>query len=137
MTASTASPRAAAPTIMVVDGEVLVRHAIADYLRTCGYAVIEAASSDEALAVLAEARLALDAVLCDAAVPGSMGGFALARHIRASRPGIKVVLAGSLRSGAEAAAELCEDGPQLARPYDPQGVVDVIKRLLARAERER
>ena len=38
--------------LIVVDGDVLVRHVISDYLRTCGYVVIEAASTDEAEVVL-------------------------------------------------------------------------------------
>jgi DNA-binding NtrC family response regulator len=133
----TAPGATAAETIMVVDGEVLVRHAIADYLRSCGFTVIEAASSDEALAVLSDATIALDAILCDARITGSMGGFELARHVRATRPGLEVVLAGNIQSRAEAAAEFCDEGPQLARPYDPQGVVDFIKRLLAKADRGR
>ena len=38
--------------VLVVDGDVLVRHAIADYLRLCGYVVIEASLSDEAEIVI-------------------------------------------------------------------------------------
>lgn len=128
---------AATETIMVVDADVLVRHAIADYLRSCGYGVIEAASSDEAVAVLSHSETALSAMLCDVQIGGTMGGFELARHARTARPGLKVVLAGSIEASANSAADLCEHGPHLARPYDPQGVVDYIKRLLAKTDRKR
>lgn len=123
-------------TVLVVDGEVLVRHAIADYLRRCGYVVIEAASSDEALTVIAEAGIAVDAVLCDAAVGGSLNAFELVRRVRSARPGLDVALAGNPASAAASAADLCDSGPHLARPYDPQGVVDYVKRLLAKSGRE-
>ena len=39
-------------TILVVDDEVLIRMPIAEYLRDCGYRVVEAANGDEAIAVL-------------------------------------------------------------------------------------
>lgn len=119
---------------MIVDGEVLVRHAVADYLRRCGYVVIEAANTDEAIVVLSEQSLALDAMLCDVKIPGSMNGFELRLWARQNRPGVEVILAGTIPAVAEAAAQLCDDGPDIARPYDPQGVVDHIKRLMARRD---
>jgi len=132
---SKSEARAATETIMVVDGDVLVRHAIADYLRSCGYGVIEAASSDEAVIVLADSKTALSAMLCDVKIGGTMNGFELARHARDAHHGLEVVLAGTIEGSANAAADLCENGPHLARPYDPQGVVNHIKRLLAKAGR--
>jgi hypothetical protein len=43
-------------TVLVVDDEVVARMVISEYSRHCGYRVIEAANSDEALAVLAACR---------------------------------------------------------------------------------
>lgn len=120
---------------MVVDGEILVRHAIADYLRHCGYAVVEAASSDEALSVVQGTDVPVAAVLCDVSISGSLNGFQLRQWMREHCSRVQVVLAGNLESAATAAADLCEQGPSLSRPYDPQGVVDYIKRLLAQRGR--
>jgi CheY-like chemotaxis protein len=39
-------------TILVVEDEVLIRMAVSAYLRHCGYRVLEAANSDEALVIL-------------------------------------------------------------------------------------
>ncbi|WP_379064242.1 response regulator [Mesorhizobium sp. UC22_110] len=117
-------------TVLVVDSEVLVRHAIADYLRSCGYTVVEAATSDEALIVFKDMQIMVDAMLCDIEVDGSMNGFELARAARTIHPGIEIALAGSVLSSAKAAANLCDSGPHLGRPYDPQGVADYIKQLL-------
>ena len=99
--------------------------------------MIEAASTDEAQIVLDDAATALDAVLCHAEAPGTVNPFALRRHARALDPraGVQFVLTGRIESTAQAAAELCQDGPQLARPYDPQAVVAHIRRLLAARDR--
>jgi CheY-like chemotaxis protein len=131
------SPRrtAAPETVMVVDAEVLERMTISAYLRDCGYRVVEAAGADEALAVLGQADLPLAAVLAHVVLPGPMDGFGLARWIREHHQGVQVLLAGTPVRAAEQAADLCAEGPDLARPYEPQAVVDRIRRLLA-ARRE-
>jgi CheY-like chemotaxis protein len=121
--------------LLVVDEEVLSRLVIADYLRECGYRVYEAAGSDEAIEVLASPDVAIDLVLCDVLMPaGSVNGFALARWIREHHPDVKVVLSSGATRAADIAGELCEAGPQLKRPYDPQHAVARIKQLLAKAE---
>jgi DNA-binding NtrC family response regulator len=122
-------------TILVVDSEVIVRHSISDYLRECGYDVIEAATTDEAVTVLGDASIVVDAVMCEVAASGSRTGFELSVWARRERPSLAVILSGSIPAAASAAAELCDDGPHVARPYDPQAVVDYIKRLLAQRDR--
>ena len=57
-----------------MDEEVLIRFAIADYLRDCGYRVIEAASGKEAMLVIEKSDLKIDIVLCDAALKGKVNG---------------------------------------------------------------
>ncbi len=120
---------------MVVDGEVLIRSELAAYLRDCGYTVIEAANTDEAVIVLSEPGLDVDAVLCDVKIAGSMNGFAFARWVKSNRPELEVLLAGDLAKAADAAAGLCDDGPRLGRPYDPSSVVDRIKQQIAARDR--
>ena len=128
---------AAAETVLVVADEVLIRMVISEYLRDCGYKVIEAATADEAILVLQHEELTIDVVFTDVEMPGSMDGFGLAQWVRANRQGLDVILVGNPVRAADAAAELCESGPTLSKPYEPQLVVDRIKRLLAeRAARE-
>jgi DNA-binding NtrC family response regulator len=117
-------------TLLVVDDEVLIRLAISDYLRECGFKVIEAASAEEAIVVLEQSGKTIDLVLSDVEMPGSMDGFALSAWIRTHQPGLPVVMAGSPSRAASAAAELCETGPQLSKPYDTQLLIDHIRRLL-------
>lgn len=121
--------------LLIADSDVLVRHAIGDYLRDCGYRVIEAATYDEALVVLESATFEIDCVLADAELAGSGNGFALRAWLSEHRPGLAVLLAGSIEAAARSAGDLCEDGPHLARPYDSQIVVDRVRRLMAKRER--
>jgi DNA-binding response OmpR family regulator len=119
--------------VLVVDDEVLVRMVIAAYLRDCGYRVIEAADAAEAMLVLDQDEADdVGVVLSAVALGGEHDGFTLAQWIRRRRPGCEVVLAGTTTRAADAAAEICEHGPMLARPHEPQVVVDRIRRLLAR-----
>jgi DNA-binding response OmpR family regulator len=118
-------------TLLVVEHEVLVRFHICGYLRECGFKVIEAANSDEALILLQEPDLVVDIVLSDAAIPGQIDGFGLSRWLRAYRKGMPIILVGSPGRAVEAAADLCEAGPMLARPYEPAILLDRIKRTLA------
>lgn len=118
-------------TLLVVEDEILIRFQICDYLRECGFRVIEAASADEALIVLQEPDLPVNIVLSDVEMPGTMDGFGLSKWLRANKPGIPIILVGSPARAAEAAAELCENGPLLSKPYEPQILLDRIKRILA------
>jgi CheY-like chemotaxis protein len=126
------APSPAAPdTVLVVDDEVIARMVISEYLRDCGYKVIEAADVAEALHILKQVEIDIAVVLCGIGNAGAAGGFALAQWLRSNRPGVEIILAGNHARAANAAGELCEDGPKLSKPYDPQLVIDRIKRLLA------
>ena len=121
---------AARTTVLVVEKEVVLRCGIAEYLRECGYRVVEAANADEALTVLQQPDMRVEVLFTDTDVSGSMNGFSLAQKVRTEWRDIKVVVTGTLPSAVNAAGELCEDGP-IPKPYEPQIVHDRIKRLLA------
>lgn len=116
--------------VLVVEDEILIRMVIGDYLRGCGYRVIEAASADEAMIILQHTELEVDVVFSDIEMPGSMDGFQLSTWLRAHRPGVDVILAGSVARAADAAGELCNSGP-VPKPYEPQKAADRIRQLMA------
>lgn len=120
-------------TVLVVEDDVLIRIAISEYLRHCGFRVIEVVSADEALSVFAEVNLQVDILFSDIEMPGSMNGFGLAKWVRENRPGVQTILTGSVKDAANAAGKVCEHGPHLEKPYQPQQVVEWIKRLRASA----
>ena len=117
-------------TVLVVEDDVLIRLSIADYLRDCGYHVFEAGHADEALKVLGSI-VAVDLVFSDVQMPGSMDGFSLARWVREHRPGTRVILTSGIVKSAEAARDLCNDGPMMQKPYHHEHVLQRIRALLA------
>ena len=125
-----AQPSGESQRLLVVDGDVLVRHVISDYLRTCGYTVLEASTTDEARVVLDDDTVMIDAALCDAQAPGSESSFHLRKWASERRPHVEIILAGSVAAAANKAAQLCEEGPHLKRPYDPQSVLEYIRRII-------
>jgi CheY-like chemotaxis protein len=81
-----APARPAANSIVIVDGDIISRHAMAAYLRHYGYAAVEAATTDEAVIALGEASLSIDVILCDVSALGSRSGFELASWVRVNQP---------------------------------------------------
>jgi CheY-like chemotaxis protein len=116
-------------TVLVVEGDILARHAIAQYLRHCGYLVIEAASGEEGITVLSQPDIQVHIVLSAVGLGGAIDGFSLATWLRANRIDVDVVLAGTITKAAEEAGDLCDEGPHLRRPYEPERVLDWIHRL--------
>jgi len=116
-------------TILLVDGDVITRTVISDYLRHCGYRVIEAHDTSEARQALRQEGFNVDVILSDVELPGDVNGFQLAAWVRQNMPAVKVVLSSAVERTANVAADLCEEGPHLAKPYEPSTVVDHIKRL--------
>jgi DNA-binding response OmpR family regulator len=121
-------------SILLVEADVLIRNPLAEYLRECGYQVLEAVSAAEARQLLADSPKPVDLVLADVDTSGE-SGFALASWIRNDHPGVQVILAGTVAKATQKAGELCEDGPAVAKPYDHQLVLDRIRRLLAARDR--
>jgi DNA-binding response OmpR family regulator len=126
------------PCVLIGEADILVRNPLAEYLRQCGYRVLEAVDAAEARQVLSggtpRVDPRVDIVLADANGADG-GGFALAGWIRGNHPAVEVILAGSVARAAEKAGELCQDGPALTKPYDHQLLLAEIRRLLAVRER--
>ena len=118
------------PTVLVVDDEVLVRMVIADYLRECGYRVLEAGSPEDAVAIL-NSQMKVDIVFTDLELPGRSSGLELARWIRKRHPDMRVIVTSGVYSSAELASELCEAGPPIVKPYARDAVVQRIRSLTA------
>lgn len=128
------SPSSVIPTILLVEGNALMRMALAAYLRECGYVIIETDSPTEARRLL-DAGTKADIAFIDLEATGEFDGFGLAHWIRKTLPGLKVLLASGVRRAAEMAGDLCEQGPHLARPYSHHELETHIRRLLARPKR--
>lgn len=117
---------------MVVEPEILVRMVIADYLRKCGYKVIEAGTAEDALTVLSS-DVKVEVVFAEVLAVGTADGFGLAKHIREDHPEVDVILTSGVTNAADKAGELCEEGV-LKKPYEPE---EVIRRIGILRERRR
>jgi len=78
-------------TVLIVEDEVLIRMLLSEALRQEGYAVVEAATADEALSVL-ESSSSPDVLITDVRMPGSIDGFELAAYVRRTKPELKVII---------------------------------------------
>jgi DNA-binding NtrC family response regulator len=121
--------------VLLVESDLLVRHPLAEFLRECGYMVLEAGNAAEARTLLSDDGTSADVVLADASAADE-GGFVLRAWIATHCPGIEVMLVGSETAAASAAGDLCEQ-PGLRKPYDHQLVLRDIRRLQAARDRAR
>jgi DNA-binding response OmpR family regulator len=121
------------PVVLLVEGDITIRHPLAEYLRECGFVVFEASNGDEAKVALTTPSLQIEVVLADMRTEGA--GFALQRWSKEHAHPAEVVLAGSIEKAVDHAANICKNGPALAKPYEHHLVLDHIRRVLARRDR--
>jgi CheY-like chemotaxis protein len=100
-----------AGTALLVDDEDLVRMSTADMLGDLGYAVVEAASAEEALGLIRDG-LRPDLLVTDHLMPG-MNGTDLARIVRSERPSIQILIVSGYAESEGVAPEL----PRLTKPF--------------------
>jgi CheY-like chemotaxis protein len=114
-------------TVLVVDDELMVRMPIAEFLRDCGYAVIEASNASEAMAMIdAEA---VELVFSDVRMPGSMDGLGLARWLRTTHPEIPVILTSGY-IGGRAGPDSVPGVRFIPKPYSQANVAERIAALI-------
>jgi CheY-like chemotaxis protein len=97
--------------VLLVDDEDVVRMSTAGMLEDMGYAVAEAQSAEQALALL-ESGMQPDLLVTDHLMPG-MSGADLARRVRDLRPSLPVLIV----SGYADADGIAPDLPRLAKPF--------------------
>ena len=103
-------------TILVVEDESLIRFGLVDILETEGFATREAASAMQAIEIL-KADEAIDIVLTDIEMPGSMDGLALSHYIRRRWPPTLIIVTSGRKSPAE--SELPKGAAFLSKPHHP------------------
>lgn len=112
--------------ILIVEDDVLIRAAAAQYLRGAGFEVLEAVSVEQALELLRSSPVQV--VFTDVKLPGSQNGLDLMRIVQSDFPKAKVLLT----SGVVKADEVTLDGITLLRkPYFLFEVERHLRTLLA------
>ena len=123
----------AQPVVLLVEGDIVARQPLAEYLRDCGFTVFGVANGDEAMQALNTPDLQISVVLADTATAGS--GFALRHWIAEQNLSVELILADSIEKAVDHAGTLCSEGPAVAKPYEHHLVLDHIRRGLARRDR--
>jgi DNA-binding response OmpR family regulator len=118
-----------APTILWVEEDILVRMLVAEYLRRCGYRVIEGVSAEEVLVVL-RAGNTVQILLVGFRIGGERDGFELASTVRESYPEVDIIMTSGVQNAASKAGDLCDRGP-VHKPFHPQELLRRINLLRA------
>ena len=119
------APRAMAAvtgTALLVDDEELVRASTAEMLTDLGYAVIEAASAEDALRLVAEG-LSPDLLVTDHLMPG-MDGVELARTLKERIPALRQLIISGYAEGEGLAPDL----PRLEKPFRRDDLAGTLAR---------
>jgi CheY-like chemotaxis protein len=112
-TATVEHAPAATAVILVVEDDVLIRAATAQYLRGAGYVVLEAVDVPEAVRML-QTMPTIRLALSDIKLPGAMSGVDLWEIIKRDFPNVKALFT----SGVVAQDELVHtDIPFVRKPY--------------------
>jgi two-component system, OmpR family, KDP operon response regulator KdpE len=117
-------------SILIVDDDALLRKALRTSLRPSGFAVEEARSGDEALAMV-ERRL-FDLVLLDINMPG-ISGIEACRRVRAISPRIGIIMI-TVRDSDDDKIRALDAGADdyLAKPFKVAELTGRIRVLLGR-----
>ena len=124
-----AAENQALPTVLVVEDETMVRMPIAEYLRDCGYHVLEAEDASEAIAIMASEE-PVNVVFSDIRMPGKMDGLGLADWFRSHYPGVPVLLTSGYSGGRNLGPSRVSGGRFIEKPYSQNQVATRIAALL-------
>lgn len=114
--------------ILVVEDEENLLQALLELLDILGYRTVSASNGRDALK-LAEGGAEFDLLLSDVVMPGGIGGFELARQLRAARPDLKVVYMSGYTGFTE--EEMGEHvAPLLAKPCPPEVLATTLRQVL-------
>jgi PAS domain S-box-containing protein len=111
-------------TVLLVEDNPEVASVSAGLLEQLGYTVRRVANAE---AALREIELdGVDLVFSDIVMPGKMDGLGLARHLKATKPGLPILLASGY---SDAALSVRGDFPILRKPYEIHELSKAIAKL--------
>ena len=115
-------------TLLLVEDEDFVRELIREFLLTAGYTVLEAASAEDALALIADSRTHIDLLIADVVLPG-MSGTVLGGRLRRLMPRMETLYISGYPGDSMFGAEIFDPGAAfLPKPF--------TRHLLTRKVRE-
>jgi len=127
-----------AETILVVEDNEALRHAVVRQLQELGYETIEADSAKPALKILGT-KTTIDLMLTDIVMPGGMDGRALAGEAAKLRSDLPVVFTSGFPATADASSPENEpqlEFPVLAKPVRRRELAEHVRKALSVSYRE-
>ncbi len=117
-----------APSILVVDDELLIRDLLYDFFSGQGWQISIAENGEKALDILRDRKI--DLVLTDIRMP-EMDGLALTRHVKDSYPDIPVVIMTGYPSVDSAVAALrSKVADYIIKPFNINQLYKLIEEKL-------
>jgi len=117
--------------ILVVDDEESIREITRSTLETFGYSVLTAADGTEALALYADKKNEIAAVLTDMVMP-FMDGSATIRALQRMNPRVRIIAASGLGAGQRAGEGVLEGvSVFLSKPYTAEKLLKTLAKVLA------
>jgi PAS domain S-box-containing protein len=111
-------------TVLLVEDNPEVAMVSTSLLEQLGYTVRRVDSAEAALREIE--RDGVDLVFSDIVMPGKMDGLSLARHLKAVKPGLPILLASGY---SDAAVNVRGDFPILRKPYEIHQLSQAIAKL--------
>jgi CheY-like chemotaxis protein len=117
-------------SVLVVEDEALIRMGVVVDFEEAGFNVLEAADTDEAIALL-RSHPEIQALFTDIEIPGSMNGLMLAAAVHDRWPPIKIIVT----SGRVLVRkrDLPEDAQFMPKPYDNSQVISTLRDMVMAA----
>ncbi len=116
-------PEIAGAVVLLVEDEPIVRMVAADVLLEAGFCVVEAASGDEAKALLNE-RSDVRVLFTDVRMPGRLNGIELAHIVDEQRLEIGIIVASG--HAEPRPGDLPQRALFLQKPYYPSQMIDAV-----------
>jgi two-component system cell cycle sensor histidine kinase/response regulator CckA len=129
-------PAATAPgggTILVAEDSEGVRRLVVHVLTRCGYAVLEAATGEEALAIAERHGGPIRLLVTDVVLPG-LNGREVAERLQVERKGLRVLFMSGYNEDAVLAAGVRQAAVDfLDKPFTPRQLEEKVEELLGAA----
>ena len=113
--------------VLVVEDEFLIRLTLSEALADEGFSVLEADTADKALPILQDG-IALDLLVTDIQLPGSLDGYGLVDAMRGNRPDLPVIFMTGRPDKGDRAASPIE--VFISKPYTLDEICNAAKRLI-------
>ena len=118
-------------TILLVEDDLTLRRMGALCLRKLGYAVLDAATGLEALALWKQHHRDIQLLLTDMVLPGTMNGLDLAKKLRTEKAGLRIIISSGYSTDFMKRPHLLD--PEigfLAKPFQAATLAKIVRQCL-------